>query len=108
MGKPALHSTNTKAKLVKLARRKPEPEVISDIMIQPISDYIDSLHLPYMGGKDNMKDDWKRSLELAYKLGQISMGKSVVSIDGIKLKKTEEKPKDIVTEIFERSFDDTY
>ena len=90
MSKNALHDTNTKAKLVKLARKSVEVEVIADVIIEPIGKYIDSLHLPYFLGKENMKEDWKKSLELAYKLGQISMGKNVKSIDGIKLKENTE------------------
>jgi len=82
-----LHNTNTKVKLVKLARKSVDVEVIADVIIDPIEKHIDRLHLPYFMGKENMKKDWKESLELAYKLGQISMGKNVNSIDGIELKK---------------------
>jgi hypothetical protein len=86
MSKKPLHSIGKKLKLVKLAQKSVEVEVIADVIIQPIEKYIDSLHLPYFLGKENMKEDWKKSIELAYKLGQISMGQKVKSIDGIELK----------------------
>jgi len=84
------HSAKEKATLIQLARKSVSVDVISDRIMTPISDHIDTLHLPYFGGKENMKDDWKKSLELAYRLGQISQGKPVKSINGIELKKDKE------------------
>ena len=81
-----LHTTKDKVTLIKLARKLIDVDVISEKIMTPISKHIDRLHLPYFSGKKDMKTDWKKSLELAYRLGQISQGKSIKSINGIEIK----------------------
>lgn len=90
MARKAFHGVHEKVVLVKLARKNVAATQIAERMMVPISVYIDETILNAMGGRDNMKEDWLKSMELAYKLGQISMGKGVVSINGIPLKKDEE------------------